>query len=286
MVYEAKVREFYDSAFYAYQMLLQDRWHHGDPDAEARGLSAIEACEVLERKVVGLAGIGEGSYVLDFGSGIGGPTLYMTLVSNASFVGVTNNERLSAKAREKALAMKLSDRARFITVGDTDYKNLPFPSGGFDAVTFYESVCHLDNKAAFFREAFRILRPGGRLAGIDWLQRPFGEHRTAEQIAKYMQPVNDSIIIPWHGTVDGYQAMMTEAGFSVMLAVDMFEGVKCWGSTPDEDRPAWLNYEGPSEEQFRQGKRALDAAREAGVFTVGMFAAEKPAEGSDKRASW
>jgi tocopherol O-methyltransferase len=70
--------------------------------------------------------------------------------------------------------------------------------------------------------------------------------------------------------------MMTTAGFEVTIARDMFEGVKCWGSTPTEERPQWVNYEGPDSSRFRAGKAALDAARAAGVFTVGFFAATKP----------
>jgi tocopherol O-methyltransferase len=165
----------------------------------------------------------------------------------------------------------------FLTIGDEDYKTLlPFADASFDAVTFYESVCHLPDKAAFFRSAYRILKPGARLVGIDWLQRPFGEHQTEDQIMKFMKPVNDLICIPWHGTLEKYQAMMEEAGFKVTLARDMFGGRECWGSTPNEERPQWLDYEGPDAERFRKGKVALDAARGSGVFTVGMFAATKP----------
>jgi len=94
---------------------------------------------------------------------------------------------------------------------------------------------------------------------------------------KFMQPVNDYICIPWHGTLEQYQRMMQEAGFNVTIARDMFAGQECWGSTPKEERPQWLDYSGPEGELFRKGKVALDAARAAGVFTVGMFAATKPA---------
>lgn len=277
MSYEHKVQEFYDSALHAYQKTMGDRWHHGDPEAEARGLSILEACEVLEEKLVAESGLKPGGRALDFGSGIGGPTLHMSKVSSASFVGVTNNERLNQKAREKAAEVGLADQVTFLTVDDVGYKNLPFPDGTFDAVTFYESVCHIPDKATLFRELARILKPGGRLVGTDWLQRPFGEHQTEEQIMKFMQPVNEHICIPDHGTVGSYKKLMEDGGLNVLMARDMFEGVKCWGSTPDNERPLWLNYEGPEAEVFHKGKQALDDSREAGVFTVGMFVAAKPA---------
>ncbi len=277
MSHEHKVREFYDSAVHCYQSIMGYTWHHGDPGAEAKGLSVLEAAQVLEEKVLAQSGIQAGGRALDFGSGVGGPTLYMAKLSSAYFVGLSNNEVLSQRARERAAELGLSDKVSFLTTGDDDYKSLlAFADNSFDAVTFYESVCHLPDKAAFFRAAFRILKPGGRLVGIDWLQRPFGEHQTDEQISKFMQPVNEYIRIPWHGTLGGYKKMIEDAGLRVTVATDMFEGVKCWGSTPNAERPQWLNYEGPEGDLFRKGKTALDAARDSGVFTVGMFVAVKP----------
>jgi tocopherol O-methyltransferase len=70
--------------------------------------------------------------------------------------------------------------------------------------------------------------------------------------------------------------MMEAAGFQVTLAKDLFEGVKCWGSTPPTEAPQWLNYDGPAGALFRNGKVALDAARDSGVFTIGMWVAVKP----------
>jgi len=277
MSHEEQVRTFYDSAAHCYQSIMGYTWHHGDPAAEAKGLSVLEACQLLEQEVVQLSGLTAGGRALDFGSGVGGPTCYMAKLSSAAFVGVSNNELLSQKARARAAELGLAS-VSFLTIGDEDYKTfLPFPDASFDAVTFYESVCHLPEKAAFFKAAYRILKPGGRLVGIDWLQRPFGGNQTEEQIMKFMQPVNDYICIPWHGTLEQYQRMMQEAGFNVTIARDMFAGQECWGSTPKEERPQWLDYSGPEGELFRKGKVALDAARAAGVFTVGMFAATKPA---------
>jgi tocopherol O-methyltransferase len=275
MGHESKVREFYDSASQCYEAIMGDTWHHADPQDEARGVPLARACQLLEERIVAESGLRAGGRALDFGTGVGGPTLHMAKVSGAKFVGITNNELCNQRARARAAEAGLDERVKFVTVGDTDYKDLPFPDGGFDAIFFYESVCHLPDKAAFFREAFRMLKPGARLVGIDWLQRPFGEHQTEAQIMKFMQPVNDYICIPWHGTLESYGKMLTEAGFRVLSARDMFEGAHCWGSTPPEQRSQWLEYDGPSRELFRNGKHALDAARGSGVFTVGMFVAAK-----------
>jgi len=276
MGHESKVREYYDDAVHCYEGIMGHTWHHGDPEAEARGASVLEAAQALEDKVVAASGLRPNDRAIDFGSGVGGPTLYMTKASSAFFIGLTNNEGLNQRARKRAEMEGLADRTMFITTGDNDYKTmLVFADGSIDAVIFYESVCHLPDKAAFFKSAYRVLKPGGKLVGVDWLQRPFGDNQTPEQIMKFMQPVNEAICIPWHGTLASYRDMMVDAGFKMEMSRDLFEGVKCWGSTPDEERPQWLNYDGPAAETFRQGKVALDAARDSGVFTVGMFVGAK-----------
>lgn len=276
MPFETKVREYYNHAIDCYQKVMGDRWHFGDPEAEARGVSPTRACEILEEQVIAMSGVKPGGWGLDFGSGVGGPTCHMTKVSGASFIGVTNNDGLAHQSRRNAAAYGLAGKAHFLAIDDTAYAALPFPDACFDVVTFYDCICHLEDKAAFFREVFRILKPGAKAVGTDWLQRPFGEHQTEEQIMKFMQPVNEFGVIPWHGTLEGHKKMMEDAGLVVELAKDQYAGVKCWNKVSDKEHEDWLTYEGSEEEFFRNGKKALDAARHAGVFTVGLFSAIKP----------
>jgi tocopherol O-methyltransferase len=276
MGHETKVREYYSDAIHAYESIMGHTWHHGDPEAEARGASLLEAARVLEEKVIAASGLRPNQRAIEFGAGVGGAMLYMSKISSAYFVGMSNNEDLNQRARKYAQEEGMTERCAFITIGDDDYRTLPFADGSIDAVIFYESVCHLTDKAAFCRAAYRVLKPGGRMVGVDWLQRPFGDNQTDEQIMKYMQGVNETACIPYHGTVKSYREMFEAAGFKIEMARDLFEGVKCWGSAPEDQKPQWLNYEGPAAERFRQGKIALDAARDAGVFTVGMFVGAKP----------
>ncbi|UIX32495.1 SAM-dependent methyltransferase [Streptomyces sp. GQFP] len=277
MGHEQQVRAFYDYAGPAYEAIMDDVWHHGDPAAEARGLSSRQAALALEERLVRLAGLRPGDRALDFGSGVGGAALHMAAFSGATFVGLSNNEWLSQRARALAAERGQADRVQFLTVGDEDYTTLAaWPDMSFDAVTFYESVCHLPRKERFFQSAYRLLKPGGALVGVDWLRRPYGAHRSPEEIARFIDPVNETTCLAGLGTVHEYRAMLEGAGFRVGLAEDLFPGVLCWGSTPPEERPMWLGYDGPEGTLIRAGKQALDAARGAGVFTAGAFAAHRP----------
>lgn len=275
-MYEVRVREHFDSAGPCLESIVGHTWHHGDPDLEAKGHTVLEACRGLEDDLIAASGLRAGGRALDFGSGVGGPTVHMAAFSGASFVGLSNNEWLNQRARKLAATLDIGHRVSFLTTGDEDYKTLvAFADASFDAITFLESTCYLTDKPAFFRAAHRVLKPGARIVGSERLQRSFAEHITEAQIMKYMAPVNDCCCIPGHGTLVSYRAMLEAAGFKVLAARDLFEGVQCWGSQPPEDRDAWRHYDGPDAERIRKGKLALDAARDAGVFTVGMFVAQK-----------
>jgi len=275
--HEHRVREFYDSALHCYQRIMGDRWHHADPDALAVGLPRLRGCEILEERIAALCGLHPGDCALDFGSGIGGPTLHMARVTGAAFVGVSNNERLNALARAKVARAGLAARVTFHTLDDLGYKALPFRDGTFHAVTFFESVCHVPDKPALFRELARVLAPGGHLGGMDWIQRPFGMYQSAAAIAQFIQPINDAIAIPAHGTVAGYAADLEAAGLRLAIARDLYDGVLCWSTVQDDETPAWDGYDGPEHQLFRRGEQALATARRAGVFSIGMWMATKPA---------
>ncbi len=274
--HEAKVRGFYHGkALQAYSELMGDFWHHGSLEDHIAGVSPTLAAQRQEEFLIDQAGLSQEQLVMDFGSGPGGGTIHQGMYKQVRVVGISNDEKLSAHARSLAEKENATGRINFVTVGDLDYLRLPWPDGSFDAITFYESPCHLTRKPEFFQEMYRLVKVGGRMVGMDWIQRPSPfRDQTPEDIQDLVEPVCEHICLASLETVESYTSMIRAAGFAIILAEDMYPGVACWGSTPDEDRDKWHQYE---DEGIRAGKRALDALRESGNFSVAQFVAEKRA---------
>ena len=74
---------------------------------------------------------------------------------------------------------------------------------------------------------------------------------------------------------EGIARLLEDAGLEVVIARDLYPGVRCWSAVQDDETPAWVGYEGPDQHMFRRGEQALAAARRAGVFSVGMWVAVK-----------
>jgi cyclopropane fatty-acyl-phospholipid synthase-like methyltransferase len=105
--------------------------------------------------------------VLDAGCGVGGSSVWLAQARGANVVGITPVASQVARARSFAAARTLGDQVAF---EQADYTSAPFPDASFDVVWALESLCHALDKAAFYREAARLLRPGGRLVIAEYIR--------------------------------------------------------------------------------------------------------------------
>lgn len=271
----ALVDDYYTLCIPFYREFLGHHWHTGWylPDGPTGPADPLR----MELRLMQDASIDAAGTVLDVGCGIGGPACHVAARTGARVVGLTPNTAQLELARRHAQERGVADRVSF-EQGSADA--LPFEDASFDVVMFLESACHFPDRSAFFAEVRRVLRPGGRLVGEDWLAvagARDGPLRAA------VEAVEAHWALPRLGTLAEYAAAMQAAGLQLAEAADLRSEMPLHrGFVTQEADRAQLRAEqaqtrDPMRRQIMEALAVLGEAVEQGAFTVGRFRARRPA---------
>jgi ubiquinone/menaquinone biosynthesis C-methylase UbiE len=105
--------------------------------------------------------------LLDIGCGTGGPSIVLARDLNVAHVVAIDVEALLLeRAANYAGEAGVAEKIEFKLV---EPGPLPFEDDSFDVVFTKDALIHIADKAAIYREALRVLRPGGAFAASDWL---------------------------------------------------------------------------------------------------------------------
>lgn len=115
-----------------------------------------------------LADLRVGERVLDAGCGVGGSSIWMATRRGVEVVGVTLSAVQVRHASEAARRAGCGERVRFL---QRDYAATGLDAGAFDVVWALESACYSADPTPLLREAYRLLRPGGRMVVADGFTR-------------------------------------------------------------------------------------------------------------------
>ncbi len=167
------------------------------PDGANLGLSC--------GKPLALANLAPGLVVVDLGSGAGFDALQAAakVWPTGRVIGVDMTNAMLARARANAIAAGL-DNVEFV---QGDIEQLPLPDAVADVAI---SNCVLNlcaDKDRAFREIYRVLRPGGRLAVSDmaWEVEPPPEVR--RDLEAIVGCIGGALVL------DDYVSRLTQAGF-------------------------------------------------------------------------
>jgi ubiquinone/menaquinone biosynthesis C-methylase UbiE len=163
-------------------------------------------------------GIGPESSVLDIGSGLGGTARALAETFGCAVTGIDLTPSFCTAATELSRWTGLDDRTTF-RVGDACA--LPFDDDGFDAAITVHAAMNIPDKAAVYREARRVVRPGGAFAVYDVLQGEGGD-------VLYPVPWAREPSISHLATPEEMRDMLTSAGFELLQEEDSTEESLDW----------------------------------------------------------
>ncbi|MGH6917352.1 MAG: class I SAM-dependent methyltransferase, partial [Geminicoccaceae bacterium] len=127
-----------------------------------RGLEATE-------ELADMLAVSATDRLLDIGSGIGGPARYIADRFGARITGIDLTAEFCEVARRLTRALGLGDRIDF---KQGDALAMSFADASFDGAYSMNVSMNIQDKAGFYGEVYRVLRPGGWLALSELAQGP------------------------------------------------------------------------------------------------------------------
>jgi demethylmenaquinone methyltransferase/2-methoxy-6-polyprenyl-1,4-benzoquinol methylase len=107
--------------------------------------------------------------ILDVASGTAGVALQLAARTTARVVGVDLTEQMLRQGKRNVAAAGRSDGIGLV-VGRAE--QLPFPDAAFDALTFTYLLRYVTDPEQTLRELARVVRPGGKVASLEFLAPP------------------------------------------------------------------------------------------------------------------
>jgi demethylmenaquinone methyltransferase/2-methoxy-6-polyprenyl-1,4-benzoquinol methylase len=109
---------------------------------------------------------GSSGRVLDVATGTAGVSLLLTDRSQVTTTGLDVSPDMLRRGQRKVIRRARTDRIRLV-LGKAE--QLPFPDHAFDALTFTYLLRYVADPAATLHELFRVVRPGGAIANLEFL---------------------------------------------------------------------------------------------------------------------
>jgi cyclopropane fatty-acyl-phospholipid synthase-like methyltransferase len=192
--------------------------HYGFWKSDTRSIS--DAINNTNRCVAECLDVNETDKILDAGCGIGGTSIFLSKNYGAEVVGITLSDKQVIAAEKRALKWNVKNKVKFCK---NDYTKTDFRDGSFSKVLALESVCYANDEIDFLKEAFRLLKNGGRIVVADGflVRTDFNE----KERAVYKDWIN-GWALPNLATKESFHDDLEKAGFKNITYIDKFEEIR------------------------------------------------------------
>ena len=127
------------------------------------------------RALVGEVLLGDGDRVLDVATGTGMVAAELLGRADCSVVGIDQSAAMLSRARGR-FAATAPGRIELL---EGEAEHLPFADASFDALTFTYLLRYVEDPAATVQELARVVKPGGRIASLEFGVPPLAPARLA-----------------------------------------------------------------------------------------------------------
>lgn len=220
MFSKSDIARYYDLSEVHYRLfwnLEQSRsLHYGYWDSTTKNFH--EALLNINKVLSNYAGITKDSKVLDAGCGIGGSSIWMAKNIGCKVMGISLTAKQVAQANQIATNEGMQHLANFEV---QDYTATTYPDASFDVIWGIESICHAPDKKDFIKEAYRLLKPGGRLIVADFYKQENLTGKDADQIQRWA----NGWAIDDYATKESFRDHLNETGFSITRFEDATKAI-------------------------------------------------------------
>ena len=213
----ARVRDYYDRNTPAFIRLGQGAgaihravWGPG-VSSRAEAFTYVDA--LVAGEVRSLASSRQ-LHVVDLGCGVGASVAYLARALPVRATGVTLSPVQARMAAERLAEAGLADRVRCV---EGDYTALPPEVETADAAYAIESFVHGPSPERFFREAARLVRPGGLLMVCDDVRRESDDPRAARVTRQFARGWHVNTLV----TAAELRQLAAAAGFTHERTMDL-----------------------------------------------------------------
>lgn len=156
--------------------------------------------------------------VLDVGCGLGGAARHLAKEFGCRVVGVDLSHDYCRAATGFTRRLGLDS---LVTFQQGNALALPFADASFEVVWTQHAAMNIADKAGLYRELFRVLKPGGRLAIYDILAGTGGD-------VHFPVPWAREPSISFLATAQQLRTVLAESGFEVLIWRDTTESGRTW----------------------------------------------------------